>query len=248
MFFLRYLLAIVFSFLIHGIAFPFSPSISLDLGLNTTHKSSIAIQFIQPKKENSTERYPENSAKEVAKEPEKVMRKIAPTAPKEEPKTAVKTDKQAVVKALKKEPKVVKKVVQEKPKNGPITEKLVKKESDEKHKERHKTEKAKQTTSASSTKQSAPKMVKKITFSARPTPIDYPHSAKKRNIEGVVLVEVWLDETGKQTKQRIINSSGHQILDTAALKGVSKWLFSSQQDSGQAIAYRVQVPINFGLN
>jgi protein TonB len=91
-------------------------------------------------------------------------------------------------------------------------------------------------------------MVKKVTFSARPSPIDYPHSAKRRNIEGLVLVEVWLDEKGKQIKQRIINSSGHQILDKAALKGISQWQFSRQQDDGQAIAYRVQVPINFGLN
>lgn len=95
---------------------------------------------------------------------------------------------------------------------------------------------------------SLPKMVSKISFSARPTPIDYPHSAKRRNLEGRVLVEVWLDKQGMQTKQLIVSSSGHQVLDNAALKTIRQWQFSRHQTAGQEIAYRVHVPINFELN
>lgn len=91
-------------------------------------------------------------------------------------------------------------------------------------------------------------MVKKITFTARPTPIGYPRSAKRQNIEGRVLVEIWLNKQGQQTKQLIINSSGHQALDNAAIKAITQWKFSRHQYAGQEIAYRVQVPINFELN
>lgn len=252
MFFFRYLIAVIFSFLIHSLAFSSAPPPSLNLDLNATQKSSIAIQFVAPKKEKTTKTKTKITPKEVIKKPEEVELKKVTKTVKEQVNLAKNEDKKALIKPLKKQPKAVKKMEKEELKNKLTTEKLSKnepiKERDEKPKKRQKTEKLTPTTSASSAKQSAPKMVKKVTFSARPSPIDYPHSAKKRNIEGVVLIEVWLDEQGKQTKQRVINSSGHQILDKAALKGIGKWQFSRQQDSGQAIAYRVQVPINFGLN
>ncbi|MCK6264192.1 energy transducer TonB [Vibrio sp. ZSDE26] len=93
-----------------------------------------------------------------------------------------------------------------------------------------------------------PQMIKKPRFEARPSAIRYPSNAKRRNIQGVVLVEVWLDEYGDQTKLVIVDSSGHQVLDSAALKGISKWQFSHHQDGNQAIAHRVQIPIQFKLD
>jgi protein TonB len=246
-FFFRYLLSVIFSFLIHSLAFSSAPPPSLNLDLNATQKSSIAIQFVAPKKEYITKENTKKTPKEIISEPEKVTKAV-----KKQINMTEKNDNKAFIKPLKNRLKEVKKTVKDEPKSKLITEKLAKnepkKELDEKPKKRQKTEKPIPTATASSNKQSAPKMVKKVTFSARPSPIDYPHSAKRRNIEGLVLVEVWLDEKGKQIKQRIINSSGHQILDKAALKGISQWQFSRQQDDGQAIAYRVQVPINFGLN
>jgi protein TonB len=95
---------------------------------------------------------------------------------------------------------------------------------------------------------SAPKLVTKPTFETRPSAINYPRSAKRRNIQGNVLIEVWLDENGEQTNLMIVNSSGHQILDSAALKGISEWEFRQHQNQGQAIAHRVQIPINFKLD
>ncbi|MGF1695812.1 energy transducer TonB [Vibrio lamellibrachiae] len=94
----------------------------------------------------------------------------------------------------------------------------------------------------------SPKLITKPTFETRPSAIDYPRSAKRRNIQGVVLVEVWLDPEGDQTKLLIVNSSGHQILDSAALKGISEWQFRQHQNDGRAIAHRVQIPVNFKLN
>lgn len=245
MLFLRYLLAIFFSFLIHAVAFSSTPQKKLDIDLDATRKSSIAIQFSAPEKVQEAQKETKTAAKTEKPTQQKTATKAIASAPKELKKVTKKTTKKAPVKAVIKEIKTVKKEPQKSKKTTKTADKQ----------ELQKTENAVQQPPqktnkpvvSSSAKQSAPKIIEEITFSARPTPIAYPSSAKRRNIEGVVLVEVWLDAQGKQTKQRIINSSGHQILDKAALKGVSQWRFSQQQSDGQAIAYRVQVPINFGL-
>ncbi|WP_295899037.1 energy transducer TonB [uncultured Vibrio sp.] len=96
--------------------------------------------------------------------------------------------------------------------------------------------------------QLSPTLVSKPTFETRPSAISYPRSAKRRNIQGNVLVEVWLDEEGEQTNLIIVNSSGHQILDSAALRGISEWEFRQHKTQGHAIAHRVQIPINFKLD
>ncbi len=75
----------------------------------------------------------------------------------------------------------------------------------------------------------------------------YPRIARKRGLEGKVLVEVWLDEKGNQVKQVLLESSGHRVLDQQALNTIKEWRFSQQVAQGQAIAHRVQIPINFQL-
>lgn len=99
----------------------------------------------------------------------------------------------------------------------------------------------------SSNQSSQPMLVKKPRFTAKPTPVEYPHLARKKGLEGRTLIEVWLDENGKQIKQKIIQSSGHEILDTRALNTIKQWQFSRQMSQGEAIAHRVQIPINFKL-
>ncbi|GAM68564.1 ferric siderophore transport system [Vibrio sp. JCM 19236] len=108
-------------------------------------------------------------------------------------------------------------------------------------------EKKQQTASTNAASASKPKMVKKPTFSAKPTPVGYPRLAQKRGWQGNTLIEIWINEEGKQIKQAIVNSSGHKILDEAAMKAVAEWQFQRRSEQGQRIAYRVQVPINFQL-
>ena len=75
--------------------------------------------------------------------------------------------------------------------------------------------------------------------------IKYPRIAKKRNLQGEALIEVWLDEEGEQVKQILLASTGHQVLDKAAMKTIAKWKFGPQEVSGKAIAHRVHIPIRF---
>ncbi|AJR08960.1 energy transducer TonB [Photobacterium gaetbulicola] len=95
---------------------------------------------------------------------------------------------------------------------------------------------------------SEPQLITKPTFATRPSPVTYPRIAKRRGIEGQVLVEIWIDESGKQVKQNLLRSSGAEILDEAALEAIKRWRFSSHIVDGQAIAHRVQVPVRFKLD
>lgn len=95
---------------------------------------------------------------------------------------------------------------------------------------------------------SAPKRIEKPSFRTRPAPITYPVQARRRGLEGTVVVEVWLDEQGKQTKRLLARSSGVGLLDKAALKAIAKWRFSAYVENGRALEHRVQIPIRFKLD
>ena len=95
---------------------------------------------------------------------------------------------------------------------------------------------------------SQPVMLTKASFLNRPAPPKYPRMAKKRGIEGVVMYEVWLDESGNQVKQVLISSSGATILDKSALEAIKKWQFSPQSIDGQRVAHRIQIPVRFKLD
>lgn len=93
-----------------------------------------------------------------------------------------------------------------------------------------------------------PVQIQQPSFKAKPQPIKYPRLAKRRNMQGETLVEIWLDKQGEQIKQRIISSSGYQLLDNAALASIKHWQFQGHYDGHQKIASRVQIPVTFTLN
>lgn len=93
-----------------------------------------------------------------------------------------------------------------------------------------------------------PVQIQQPSFKAKPQPIKYPRLAKRRNMQGETLVEIWLDEQGEQIKQRIISSSGYQLLDNAALASIKHWQFQGHYDGHQQIASRVQIPVTFTLD
>ena len=79
-------------------------------------------------------------------------------------------------------------------------------------------------------------------------PPSYPRQARRRGQEGTVIIEVWLDERGRQTKHILASSSGVSALDKAALQAITKWKFSAYVENGQGIAHRVHIPIRFKLD
>lgn len=81
-------------------------------------------------------------------------------------------------------------------------------------------------------------------FTPRP---GYPAVAIRRGYEGSVLLNVHVLPNGKPEEVTIFRSSGHKVLDNAALKAVRKWKFVPAQRGFKAVSSWVKVPIEFRL-
>ena len=87
----------------------------------------------------------------------------------------------------------------------------------------------------------------KPSFREPPRQPSYPSQARRRNQQGVVLLEVRLDELGRQRSLNVLRSSGVESLDRAALQAVAAWRFNPETTDGQAVPSRVHIPIQFAL-
>jgi protein TonB len=76
---------------------------------------------------------------------------------------------------------------------------------------------------------------------------DYPPAAQKRGLEGKVLLKVHVLASGQPDSVAVAKSSGHPILDEAALKAVNQWAFAPARRGQTAIDGWVQVPLNFKI-
>jgi protein TonB len=81
---------------------------------------------------------------------------------------------------------------------------------------------------------------------SRPKPF-YPRIARLRGWQGVVVVHVAIDESGRAWQVTIRDSSGHPVLDDVALDTVRQWRFSPARQGGRAVASAIEVPIRFSL-
>lgn len=71
----------------------------------------------------------------------------------------------------------------------------------------------------------------------------YPPEAAAAGIEGVVLAEVVIGETGEVTDAKVVRSV--PLLDEAALKAVRNWRFEPTVVNGQAVPVKMTVTVNF---
>lgn len=80
-----------------------------------------------------------------------------------------------------------------------------------------------------------------------PTHPPYPRRAQEEGYEGTTIVEAQLDTSGNVSLVKVHQSSGHSMLDSAALGAVKSWKFEPARKNGQAIKSRVRVPVHFRL-
>lgn len=80
-----------------------------------------------------------------------------------------------------------------------------------------------------------------------PKPV-YPSSARRRGMQGGVLLQINVSEEGHVTGIHIMRSSGFRVLDIAALNSVKRWRFMPARQGDSSVASSVQVPIRFTLN
>ncbi|MFO1190256.1 MAG: energy transducer TonB [Alphaproteobacteria bacterium] len=82
--------------------------------------------------------------------------------------------------------------------------------------------------------------------SSNPRPT-YPLAARYDGVEGRVMLRVRVDADGLVSGIDIASTSGHAILDRAAVETVSRWRFEPARAGGVRVPGEVDVPIQFRL-
>lgn len=78
-------------------------------------------------------------------------------------------------------------------------------------------------------------------------PPPYPAAAIARGLQGTVLLRLHIAATGMVERVEVVNSSGHDILDSAAVEAVSRWRARPAQRAGTAVATVELLPVRFRL-
>jgi len=73
----------------------------------------------------------------------------------------------------------------------------------------------------------------------------YPAATRERGVEGVVVLKVLVSAEGHPLIMKIEQSSGHPMLDTAALWSMEEWRFEPARRHGHAVEALVEIPIHF---
>ena len=76
----------------------------------------------------------------------------------------------------------------------------------------------------------------------------YPALARKRYLQGSVILSITVLANGAVGNATIHKSSGHTILDNSALKTVLTWYFLPGTKNGRPVSMVVQIPIHFKLD
>ena len=79
---------------------------------------------------------------------------------------------------------------------------------------------------------------------ARP---EYPSAMRAEHLSGTVLVDFIVDATGAVRNAHAVRASRPEFED-AAVRAVSRWLFTAGMRGGRAVAVHMQVPIVFSLD
>jgi periplasmic protein TonB len=86
-----------------------------------------------------------------------------------------------------------------------------------------------------------------IGYAAGNQPPEYPAAAQQRGFAGRVLLRVDVSVAGTPLDVKVVSSSGHDILDEAALRAVRAWRFVPATRGGTPVAGVVNVPVEFKL-
>jgi protein TonB len=79
------------------------------------------------------------------------------------------------------------------------------------------------------------------------SPPTYPAISRRMGEEGKLVLRVELDESGRIDEAKILNSSGYERLDTAALTAVKSWHCNPSLRNGQPVRAVALQPFNFVL-
>ncbi len=77
---------------------------------------------------------------------------------------------------------------------------------------------------------------------------EYPLAARRRGQEGSVVLSVTVSGAGRAVEILIKQSSGHELLDQAAVKAVRAWEFEPARIGAVGVESKIEVPVRFKLN
>ena len=83
-------------------------------------------------------------------------------------------------------------------------------------------------------------------FTYQPSPV-YPPSARARGWDGTVMVRLQIDLAGQVTSAEVLRSSGHPMLDAAAITTIRTWRCVPRTRGGQPVASTETISIHFRL-
>ncbi|MFN3450399.1 MAG: TonB family protein, partial [Roseococcus sp.] len=96
--------------------------------------------------------------------------------------------------------------------------------------------------------QEAPILVTSPRYRRPPRPPEYPPRALDLGLSGTVLVRALVSPEGETQETRIWRSSGHALLDAAAVAAVRRWAFEPARSGGRPVPAWVEVPVHFRLD
>lgn len=99
---------------------------------------------------------------------------------------------------------------------------------------------------ATATKSAESEPVFNANYLNNPAPY-YPQSAKRKGIQGKVLLSVVVKIDGTADSVKIARSSGSSDLDEAALDAVKQWKFIPAHRGSQSVQANVIVPVEFKI-
>lgn len=79
-------------------------------------------------------------------------------------------------------------------------------------------------------------------------PPKYPPQAVRQQMQGKVMLKVLVGVDGTPEEITVERSSGHRLLDQAAIAAVKTWVFNVGIKDGQKIRGYALVPVEFNLN
>lgn len=76
---------------------------------------------------------------------------------------------------------------------------------------------------------------------------DYPFAARKRRRQGLVLVQLDVGADGRVDRVVLLESSGDNALDEAAMTTLGRWRLRPATENNRPVPGRVEVPVRFRL-
>ncbi len=75
----------------------------------------------------------------------------------------------------------------------------------------------------------------------------YPRRARQRGIEGQLLLRITVNSKGRTSGIKVLESSGHAVLDNAAVKAVKHWHFRPGRRGKKPVKASMDMPVVFRL-